>query len=113
MITESIEKLELEQKDDGCEVTIFYRHNYLPDTETLTAKLFIPNECLLNAPPIGGICDFFYEIGIIFGIEKGKNLDWRMIKDVPDEHLKKIDTNNYMAVAEAPGRVFWKADGYR
>ena len=116
MLTKTIEHLEAEEVEGGCKVTIFYHHYYLKSPETLTAELFIDKNKHVGGD--GNITDAFREIEVILGLDVPElNVDWRMMKDAPDDHPASTLPDGHpmktIAVFNAPGRVFWKAEGYR
>jgi len=112
MLTKTIEHLEAEKVDGGCEVTVFYKHYYQKHPETLEAKLFIEQN------ENGHFTDTFREAEVILGVHVPElTVDWKPMKELPEGHpASKLDEDNpmrVMAISNAPGRMFWKAEGYK
>jgi hypothetical protein len=112
-LSRSIDRMELEQFDDGVKVVVEYLHFNLDDPKTMKAELFVPKQQLVDAGIEPTITGYFYEIGILFDLEVPKTVDWVMVKEVPDELEGTYDPNNQLQVAMLPGRVLWVAEGLR
>lgn len=108
----AIDRLELRQTPAGAEVTIFYKYHFLENAaDTFKAHLTIPHN------PAHTISDYFFEVGLVLGLElkKGQNVDWKSMKDIPDEYCARpdFDPNNVLHIIQAPGALFWVAEGVR
>ena len=113
-LSKAIDLLELEEIDDGIKVTIYYRHHYLNDPNNQKAELLLKASDIEETGTSCTITSYFHEIGIMLGLEdSGKTVDWKMMKEVADEFNGKYDPDNIVQVCQIPGRVFWRAEGYR
>ncbi len=112
-LSRSIDRMELEQTDDGAKVVVEYRHYYLDKPDTMKAELFIPKKQLIAAGQEPTICNYFHEVGVLLDLETTKTVDWVMVKEVPDELRGTYDPNNPVQVALLPGRLLWVAEGLR